>query len=114
MNKIAVLDKDNRLIGVDEVGVLRAHDVQIGRKFDLPLDGSYKWVPERKAFLPLGAGFNKPPAPPIDFLCIIRWLIKLHPDEVSSDIGAWVAWYDEHQSRQIEERAAFVRKRSGK
>lgn len=100
--QIAVLDDKLTLVGYKEVTSLGDDDVDVGMECDLPVDGTYKYDPQEKTFVPLGHGFGKPkraPVPDSLVLYILASKMKNPPQEIRD----WCGWYEENLAQQHEE-----------
>ncbi len=107
MTTIAILDEKSRLIGlrlldmgkVDTEGEVISEGetapegaVIVVDECDLPVDGTYKWMPEDKCFMPVGHGLGKPGPSPISTEEVIL-LLATYMDNPPQEILDWMEWY---------------------
>lgn len=106
---VAVLNDQNVLIGSTVV------DDDSGVEFgDLPTNGSYKYDPKLKTFIPLGHGFGKvktrqPYENDLVVATLIEALAKVPGFEVPHVASEWLNWYNTELRRRDEEKAARPR-----
>lgn len=93
--RVAKLDDKNRLIGTTEKKKPGANDIDAG---DLRADGSYKWDPKQKTFIPAGFGFGKPKPPSVDKDRAIYMALRALLDgrSIPQECRDWCAWYERH------------------
>ncbi len=108
MTTIAILDKRSRLIGlhllemtcVDEEEDIWEEEaipkdaVVVVDECDLPTDGTYKWMPEDKCFMPVGHGLGKPGPAPISTETVVL-LLASNMDNPPQEVLDWIKWYRE-------------------
>lgn len=91
--RVAVLDKNGKLIGARNVAKPKPDDVDAG---DLPANGKYTW--NGKTFIPEGFGHGKPRAPKVDrdkaFYHAMTALLDGRP--IPQEVRDWCAWYERH------------------
>lgn len=111
---IAILDANSRLVGT-RIGEPAPGDVPLPDGCDLPLDGSFKWVPEEQAFFPLGHGFPRISAkPPVSEAYVLHWVVMRAIDageDVPSGVRGWAEWFGQHHKQREDERQQFQRMR---
>lgn len=113
MKVFAVLNKHKHLVGkieVDDEAVPVDGQVAIDPG-DLALNGSYKWDPELKAFLPLGwgLGFAATRGPTPETM-VLYYVVRAVWDAVPQEVRDWATWYEQHR-RERDERAVFSQRR---
>lgn len=89
----AVLDGENNLIGYEEVSAITEGMIDAGDG-DLPVDGSYRWLPEQGAFFPVGRGLGKPKKAPISDPHCLYLIAKKLGGEMPKEVKDWVKWYE--------------------
>lgn len=95
MPTIAILDDAKRLVGTKKVKNPKEDDLVVTDKIDLPLDGTYKWDGDAKAFVPLGHGFKRiQPAPCPEAL--VTYQLAKATRNPSKEIREWMTWYEEN------------------
>ena len=108
---IAVLDKNGHLVGTrrDEPN---ADDVVLPDDCDLPLNGTYKWMPDQKCFMPLGTGFPRVAAkPPVSETQVLYLLASAIGEELlPKEVQDWMRWYEKNLKKREEELQARARK----
>lgn len=97
MTRVAVLDKDNRLVG----GVDAETGIEYG---DLPTNGTYKWDADAAHFVPLGHGFGKTKGnPPYTNEFVMARMIETQGDAAPVEARTWLQWYNDNLRRRDEE-----------
>ena len=88
--RVAILDKNNFLVGSKEVKKPKKGDIDCG---DLPDNGSYWYVDG--AFSPRGFGKGKPKRAPIDRDRAVYELMSalIEGREIPQECIGWCAWY---------------------
>lgn len=107
---VGVFDANNVLIDSKRVDA-DAEGIEIG---DLKTDGSMKYVPEAKAFIPMGHGYGKvktkPPAETELVLAnLIEALAAVPGFELPHTASEWLDWYNVDMRRRHEEMATRPR-----
>lgn len=96
--RVAKLDDRNRLVGTTEKKKPGPKDIDAG---DLRADGSYKWDPRQKTFIPVGFGFGKPKPPSVDkdraIYMALRALLDGRP--IPQECRDWCDWYERHHDQ---------------
>lgn len=95
MTTIAILDEKSRLIGLRPLkkGAKAPGDaVVVVDECDLPTDGTYKWMPGDRCFMPVGHGLGKPGPAPISTEEVILLLVA-DMSNPPQEILDWVTWY---------------------
>ncbi len=106
MTTIAILDKKSRLIGLQRLededmiseGVVVPEEmipedaVFVVDECDLPVDGTYKWMPEDKGFMPVGHGLGKPGPAPISTETVVL-LLAANMTNPPQEMLDWMKWY---------------------
>lgn len=92
---VAVLDDNNRLVGSKTVAA-STDGIDFG---DLPLDGRFKWNPEKQAFYPLGTDFGKiktqqPHSNEFIMFRLMEALRKVPGFEMPLEANEWAEWYN--------------------
>lgn len=108
---VAVLDGENKLIGYETVENAEGRIV-VPDGCDLPADGTYKWDPAKRSFIPLGFGFGRPGKPPVDEHYALFQVIRALGKEVGPEARAWADWYDQNLRQKTEERMVVLRRRN--
>ncbi len=95
MTTIAILDKKSRLVGLRRLGKrakVPKDAVVVTDECDLPVDGTYKWIPEDEGFMPVGHGLGKPGPAPISTETVVLLLASnmVNPPQEVLD---WIEWY---------------------
>lgn len=105
MKQIAILDKDQRLIGYRKVKKVTKDHVVVPDSCDLPTDGSYRWNGE--AFMPRGHGYGKPPRPPVasDYAVFLMMRAFLKGEPLPHECQDYVNWYEDVLAKRNEEMA---------
>lgn len=114
---VAVLDAQARLVGTitKRRPDLAPGEIALPAAFDLPTNGTYKWVPDHKAFLPLGHGFPKVASKPaITEAAVLYQLAKRFAPELPQDVADWVGWYEKNLKARDDELALARRMRRGR
>lgn len=108
---IAVLDDNGHLVGTRR-GKPNADDITLPDNCDLPLNGTYKWVPDRKCFLPLGTGFPRVAStPPVSEIYVLYLLASTIGEELlPKEVQDWMRWYESNLKKRDEELQARARK----
>lgn len=113
---VAKLDQQGALIGVETVTreeAISQNRIIVNKNIDLPMDGTYKWVPGVKAFYPLGFGFAKPTRPPVDrdhaFYSLIR-MLQSQGIGVGEEAQLWADWFQANDLRRTEEMQVKTRR----
>jgi hypothetical protein len=114
--KVAVLDSQDALIGTESMTRSQAQEqgkIVLPPSFDLPTNGTYKWVKGIKAFYPLGFGFAKPTRPPVDrdhaFYALIR-MLQAQGIGVGEEAQLWADWFKDNDLRRNEEMQVKTRR----
>ncbi len=111
MITIAVLDKNNNLIGYTTKESIEKGDVEVPENCDLPVDGSYKW--NGTTFLPPGFKFAKPLKPPIAtgfaIYLMMEELIKEGFLKESNGCMVWFDWFKETMLERSNEKESEVK-----
>lgn len=104
---IAILNEAGGLIGTRE-GEPADGDVPLPDGCDLPLDGSYKWMAEHGAFVPLGHGFPRMPSkPPVSAEFVLYQIAKAMKDDLPDSVHEWMDHFAQyHEPREVEGRHA--------
>lgn len=95
MTTIAILDKKSRLVGLRKLGKrakIPKGAVVVVDECDLPVDGSYKWMPEDKCFMPVGHGLGKPGPAPISTETVVL-LLAANMSNPPQEVVDWMKWY---------------------
>ncbi len=112
--RVAVLDKQERLVGFKTKARTSESDVVVVEECDLPTDGSYKYDHDNHRFVPLGYGFDRPAPAPVSETRILYLLVRAMEDP-PGEVVEWLAWYETNLARQHEEfregQRKFVRQR---
>lgn len=95
MAKIAVLDKNNCLVGYKKKAKPSKTDVVVDDNCDLPVDGTYYWLAADAAFFPVGRGFGKPKRPPHTDHHTMYLIAKTLIDTMPQEVKDWVDWYEQ-------------------
>lgn len=92
-----------RLVG-SEVVDIDAEGIDFG---DLPTDGSYKWMPDKAHWMPIGHGFDKiKTKQPFETDLVLAKMIEAMGDAAPFEAVQWLAWYKPNMQRRHEELAA--------
>lgn len=93
-HRIGVLNKEGQLIGAKFVAkVLAEHPPDPG---DLPLSGTYKFMRERGAYIPLGHGFDRVQVrQPYATEFVLARMIETQGDKAPLEAKEWLKWYNE-------------------
>ncbi len=111
---IAVLDEQGCLIGT-RMGIPVQGDVTLPDDCDLPLDGTYKWMEEHAAFVPLGHGFPRAPSrPPVSIERVVYLMAMEMADRLPAEVVAWAGWYAEHFQQRADAAQKARRIRRGR
>lgn len=107
---VGVLNANNILVG-SKVVPLDADGIEIG---DLKADGSMKYLPEARAFIPMGHGHGKVKTkPPADTELVLANLIEalavVPGFELPHVASEWLEWYNADMRRRHEEMATRPR-----
>jgi len=116
--RISRLDANRRLIGASMADV--GEDGEISRALDpgelevdpgdLPLDGTYKWDEKRRAFVPLGHGFERvSERPPVSDAYVLYLTARALGDKAPQEVRDWCRWYERSLKQRDEERAVRFR-----
>ena len=95
MTTIAILDKKSRLVGLRRLGKkakIPEDTVIVVDECDLPTDGTYKWIPEDKGFMPVGHGLGKPGPAPISTETVVL-LLASNMNNPPQEVLDWIKWY---------------------
>ena len=92
---VAVLDSNNRLVGSKTVAADK-DGIDFG---DLPLNGSFKWNAEKKAFYALGTDFGKiktqqPHSNEFVMFRLMEALRKVPGFDMPLEADEWAEWYN--------------------
>ena len=102
--RIAVLNGQNYLVGYDDVAQPGPADVIVGADCDLASDGSYKWMPEKGYFLPLGFGHGQVPTKsPFPMVYVLARMVEAMGDNAPEEGKEWLKWFNAHDRKRIEE-----------
>lgn len=112
MRRVAVLDKRGYLVGDAKLRgnqKLPAGGVEMDPG-DLPLDGTYKWDPENRAFVPLGHGFPRIVSkPPVSETMVLYHIVRALGKKLPAEARAWADWYEANLRQRDEETALHRR-----
>ena len=96
MTKIAILDKNNRLIGLRKLPkkgkIIPLDAVTVIDECDLPTDGTYKWMAKEACFMPVGHGLGKPGPSPIPTEQV-TFLLAASMHNPPQEVLDWMEWY---------------------
>lgn len=103
MKRVGVHDDKGFLIGASIVS-MDTEGVDIG---DLPTNSSYKWDGVRKAYIPLGHGFDKVRVhAPYSTEYVLARLIEAAGDAAPIEARDWLDWYNVNLRLREEELSA--------
>ena len=95
MTKIAILDKNARLIGLRKLSKkakIPLDAVTVPDGCDLPTDGTYKWMAKEACFMPVGHGLGKPGPSPIPTEQVV-FLLASNMKNPPKEVLDWMEWY---------------------
>jgi len=112
MATVALLDDNNRLVGLKSKEQPTADDLVVDSNCDLPTDGSYKWSAEQTCFVPLGHGFGPVSSrPPISNMRALYLVAQCLADDIPQEVRDWMDWYEQNLQKRDEEARARKHKR---